>query len=76
MQNVGPTLFVHNENIAHVMPHVTACAMTSCTHRTACARRQAGITNYTWRARIYLWMCRLHKPNDIYQNYLPHILAP
>ena len=30
MQNVGPILFVHNENIAHVMPHVTACEVTSC----------------------------------------------
>ena len=24
------------------MPHVTACAVTSCTHRVACAHRQAG----------------------------------
>ena len=24
------------------MPHVTACAMTSCVHCTACACRQAG----------------------------------
>ena len=35
MQNVGPILFTRNENIAHVMPHVTAHAVTSCTHRTA-----------------------------------------
>ena len=32
-QNMGPNLFTHNENSAHVMPCVTACAMTSCTHR-------------------------------------------
>ena len=39
---MGPNLFVHNENIAHVMPRDTACAMMSCTHRAECARRQAG----------------------------------
>ena len=26
--NVGPILFARNENIAHVMPRVTACALT------------------------------------------------
>ena len=40
--NVGPILFVRNENIAHVMPRVTACAVTSCMHHTARTRRQAG----------------------------------
>ena len=35
VRNVGPILFARNENIAHVMPHVTACAMMSCTHRAA-----------------------------------------
>ena len=68
MQNVGPILFARNENIAHVMPRVTACAVTSCTHRAARARRQAGRPNYTWRARNYLWMCHLQRPNDIYQK--------
>ena len=29
---MGPILFAHNENIAHVMPHVTAHAVMSCTH--------------------------------------------
>ena len=28
---MGPILFARNENIAHVMPCVTACAVTSCT---------------------------------------------
>ena len=41
--NVGPILFAHNENIAHVMPRVTACAVTSCAHRVARARRQAAL---------------------------------
>ena len=65
---MGPILFAHNENIAHVMPSVTARAVMSCAHRAARARRQAGRPNYTWRARNYLWMCRLRKLNYIYQN--------
>ena len=76
MRNVGPILFTRNENIAHVMPHVTARAVTSCAHRAACARRQAGRPNYTHCTRIYLWTCHLRKPNSIYQKYPPHMLAP
>ena len=41
MQNVGPNLFACNENSAYVMPHVTACAVTSCVHHAAHTRRQA-----------------------------------
>ena len=41
-QNMGSNLFVHNENSAYVMPHVTACAVTSCMHCAAHACRQAG----------------------------------
>ena len=72
MQNVGPILFVHNENIAHIIPCVTACAVTSCAHRATHACRQAGRPNYTWHARIYLWTCRLHKLNNIYQKNASH----
>ena len=36
-QNVGPNLFVHNENSAYIMPHATTCAVTSCTHIAQCA---------------------------------------
>ena len=68
VQNVRPILFVHNENIAHIMPRVTARAVTSCVHRVVHARQQAGRPNYTWRTRIYLWTCRSRKPNDIYQK--------
>ena len=75
-RNVGPILFTHNENIAHVMPCVTTRAVTSCAQRAAHACRQATHPNYTWRTRIYLWMCRSRWPNDIYQKYLHHILAP
>ena len=42
VQNVGPNLFAHNENSAYIMPHVTACAVMSCAHHMAHARRQAG----------------------------------
>ena len=41
-QNVGPNLFAHNENNAFIMPRVTTCAVTSCTHCMAHAHRQAG----------------------------------
>ena len=40
-QNVGPNLFVHNENSAYVIPHVTTHAMMSCAHHAVHARRQA-----------------------------------
>ena len=66
--NVGPILFARNENIAHVMPRVTAHAVTSCAHRAARARRQAGRPKYTWHARNYLWTCRLRKPTYIYKK--------
>ena len=65
--NMGPNLFMHNENIAHVMPHGTACAMTSCAHHVVCACRQASHPMYTWHARNYLWTCRSRKLNNIYQ---------
>ena len=51
--NVGPILFMRNANIAHVMPRVTAHAVTSCAHRAARARRQASRPNYMWHARNY-----------------------
>ena len=40
-RNVGPNLFMHNENSAYVMPCVTAHAVTSCMHHAAHACRQA-----------------------------------
>ena len=67
-QNVGPNLFAHNDNIAYVMPHGTACAVTSYVHLAAHALRQARHPMYMWHARIYLWTWHSHKPNDIYQN--------
>ena len=67
-QNMGPNLFAHNENIAHVMPCVNARGVMSCAHRAVHAHRQAGHPNYTWRARNYLWMCHSRRTNDIYQK--------
>ena len=67
-QNVGPNLFVRNENIAHIMPHGTAHAMMSCAHHAVHAHRQAGHPMYMWHARNYLWTCCSHKLNCIYQN--------
>ena len=46
VQKMGPILFAHNENIAHIMSHVTAFAVTSCAHHVAHAHRQAGHPNY------------------------------
>ena len=39
---MGPNLFVHNENHANVMPHVTTFAVTSCTYHAAHEHRQDG----------------------------------
>ena len=39
---MGPNLFMHNENHAHVMPRVATHAVTSCAHHAVHARRQAG----------------------------------
>ena len=38
---MGPNLFMHNENSAYVMPHVTTCAVTSFAYCGAHACRQA-----------------------------------
>ena len=51
-QNVGPNLFVCNENIVYVMPRGTAHAVTSCMHHavrtckpaTLCIGGMPGIT--------------------------------
>ena len=68
VQNVGPILFALNENIAHVMPCVTARAMMSCVHRAVRTHRQAGRPSYMWRTRNYSWTCHSRKSNNIYQK--------
>ena len=67
-RNIGPILFVHNEKIAHIMPPVTAHAVTSCAHPAARACRHDGHPNYTWHARNYLWTFSSQRPINIYQN--------
>ena len=65
---MGPNLFARNENSAHIMPHVTAHAVTSCVQRAAHAHRQASRPMYTWHAGKYLWTCRLCQLSNIYQK--------
>ena len=64
-QNVGPILFARNENIAHVMPFVTAHAVMSCAHHAAHPRRQAGCPNYTWCAGS-TYGCAVHAGQMIF----------
>ena len=68
-QNVGPNLFVHNENSAYVMPHVTAHAVTSCAHCMAHAHRQAGFP-YVYVACQKLLMDMLFAPAKQYLSKL------
>ena len=69
-RNVGPILFMRNENIAHVMPHVTACAVTSCAHRAARAHRQAGRPNYTWQGITHGRAVHASQTTSIKNNWL------
>ena len=74
---MGPTLFVHNENSAYIMPCVTTHAVTSCAHHAVHACRQAGHPMYMWHARNYLWTCHslsqmiFIKINPKYENCKP-----
>ena len=54
-QNMGPNLFVRNENSAYVMPHVTTHAVTSFMHHATHACRQAS-RPYVYVARQKLLM--------------------
>ena len=69
-QNMGPSLFAHNENSAYVMPHVTTCAVMSCAHHTAHARRQAGHPD-VYVACQKLLMDMLFTPANLYLSKLP-----
>ena len=42
VRNVGPNLFMHNENSAYIMPSVTIHAVMSCADCVVHAHRQAG----------------------------------
>ena len=68
-QNMGPNLFVHNENTAYVMPHVTTCAVMSCVHHVAHARRQASCP-YVNMAHQKLLMHTPFMPAELYLRKL------
>ena len=69
MQNVGPNLFVCNENSAYVMPHVTACAVTSCTHHVVHTCRQASCP-YVYVVCQKLLMDMPFMPAELYLSKL------
>ena len=66
---MGPNLFVCNENWDYIMPHVAACAVTSCTHCVVHAFRQAGHP-YVNVVRQKLLMDMLFAPAKLYLTKL------
>ena len=66
---MGPNLFMHNENSAYVMPHVTACSVTSCMHHMAHACRQAS-NPYVNMAHQKLLMDTPFTPAELYLRKL------
>ena len=69
MQNVGPNLFVCNENWDYDMPCVTAHPVMSCVHHTAHTHRQAG-RPYVNVAHQKLLMDMLFAPAELYLRKL------
>ena len=69
MQNVGPNLFMHNENSAYAMPRVTAHAVMSCAHHAVHACRQAGHP-YVYMACQKLLMDMPFVPAKLYLSKL------
>ena len=61
-QNMGPNLFICNENGAYVMPRVTTCAVMSCAHHAAHARQPP----YVYMACQKLLMDILFTPAELY----------
>ena len=68
-QNIGPNLFMCNENNAYVMPHVTTCAVTSCVHHAAHTCRQADCPDVNV-AHQELLMHMLFMPAELYLSKL------
>ena len=66
---MGPNLFVHNENCAYIIPHVTAHAVMSCVHRMVHACRQAGLP-YVNVVRQKLYMDMRFAPAKLYLRKL------
>ena len=65
-RNVGPILFVRNENISHVMPRVTACAVTSCLHHAAHAGKPAALIIHGTPGFTY--GCAVHTGRTIFMK--------
>ena len=65
VRNMGPNLFMRNENSAYIMPCVTAHAVTSCTHCMAHARRHAS-HHYVYMVCQKLLMDMLFMPAELY----------
>ena len=66
---MGPNLFTRYENSAFVIPHVTACAVMSCTHHMMHAQRQAGCP-YVNVAHQKLLMDMPFMPAELYLTKL------
>ena len=67
----GLNLFGHNWNNGYVMPHDTACTVTSCMHHTVHTHRQAGCP-YVNMVRQKLLM---HTPFALAEQYLTKLTA-
>ena len=65
---MGPNLFACNEKSAYVMPRVTACAVTSCAHCMAHARRQQ--PSYAYVACQKLLMDMMFAPAGLHLSKL------
>ena len=68
-QNMGPNLFMRNENSAYVMSRVTARAVTSCMHCMVHAYRQASHP-YVYMVHQKLLMDMPFMPAKLYLSKL------
>ena len=69
VQNVGPNLFMCNENHAYIMPCVTACAVMSCMHCAVHTCRQASCPYVNVMCQKLL-MGKLFMPAELYLTKL------
>ena len=69
-RNMGPILFTHNENIAHVMPCVTASAVTSCAHCAARTHKPATLIIHDMPGITYGHAIRASRTISIKINHL------
>ena len=60
MQNVGPNLFVHNENSAYIMPHVTAHAVMCHDVLLACEHLATVVFVFRFALCVHIHVLGLH----------------